>query len=355
MRLQFAPARASLCCCVLSRPDRRPAPPFSSFPPLCAERDPEAGDPLALEGPALEDRDDSLLASAREATSKGKRMMADIVMDNPAYAGRRTTRKAHSEWSDDEEDGEDGGEEEGEEEASSSSEVESADEGDEGDSSEDDEASSDEEGEEVREAKSSAASASVSAPVSAPAKRKATDDLEAAFFGEEEDAADAARAVAERAARDARRAAAVRHQRSLWDAVLEARITMSRALAAAARLPRGAQLAAARTLSPEVAAKIDGAADATRGALADLVGLGGELLARGRDSSALGAGVPAADVRDAPTDALWNALDEQIEETTPFVAAAVDRWQRKALLTGGAQTLGHSKTATTRQRGRSVS
>jgi len=148
---------------------------------------------------------------------------------------------------------------------------------------------------------------------------------------------DVGAAVAERAARDAAKGAAVTAQRRMWEAALEARIMLQRAVAATNRLPRPPARVAplGAPAATAAAAAVTAALDAIDALAERAVGREAERHGGGGGAAAGAAAALPSDPSASTTDALWARLDATLTYAAPSRDAAFDRWHRKAALLAG--------------------
>ena len=149
-----------------------------------------------------------------------------------------------------------------------------------------------------------------------------------------------------RAQEERRKAAAVSHQVRLWEAVLEMRIRLHRALQASRALPRnrGTQ-AVLRAVSPQAAASLESVAgvaasvalelDELRTALCGLQPAMSAASRRRRGAAQVAGG-------DVDAEALWATLESGHARMEAFRDDAFDRWHAKTSLVSSAAASGGS-------------
>jgi len=154
----------------------------------------------------------------------------------------------------------------------------------------------------------------------------------------------------ERAAKERKKAIAVRAQRSLWNAGLELRIILQRALQGSNKMPQAASHRVAVSRDKVIQAGLEGLVDDARGTLNDFIDL---LYAMETQNPAVkqaqeAAGLALPEASDSiaavtSVDSLWAKLDSAYHRFAPFRDASIDRWHRKTVLTTGGAARGNLK------------
>uniref|UniRef100_A0A1D2A909 Protein AATF n=1 Tax=Auxenochlorella protothecoides TaxID=3075 RepID=A0A1D2A909_AUXPR len=247
-------------------------------------------------GPTLEESDEDLAGVVGMGRA---RILPDIALDDPAYAGVRSSRATAFESDDFTHDAAEEPAESPRGSDASTSQSEDERPGHHTEPQDDDEVA---------------------------ALERAVEDLQAGD-------GDTAAYLAERANREKRKALAVQSQRRLWEAGLEIRILLQRLLKSAVRFPQGVLAKTIQASDQGVAAAVEDIRAESAGAISDLL----EVIKGLHERNPAIAATPPKWQRKERRDstALWRCADAWYEATKPFQDASIDRWQRKTLVAGG--------------------
>lgn len=287
------------------------------------------------------------------------RLRGDIVLPGKEYSGRKSSRAAifgsEGEGEDDGSDEEEEGLRGSEEEAS----LHEADDSEEAESDEEMEEASEEEEEEEEQSESEGAAGANGISNGFGVGKEDQEEDEAAALEREyremqQQEADTVAGLQERAAKERKKGLAVRAQRSLWEAGLEVRILLQKALQAGNKLPQPESHRVAVAIDPELASGLSGLARDAAGVVEDLLGLLSSIEEQhpAVGEAAAAAGVKrkrsddkedGADVAGSLSDRLWAQLDDSYQRFAPFRDASIDRWHRKTVLSSGTAARGGLK------------
>lgn len=159
----------------------------------------------------------------------------------------------------------------------------------------------------------------------------------------------AAASRAEKAEAERIRGAAAGRQKRLWDRALELRIRAQRAVSAAHRLPSPQAYEAATLASEPLTAAFSAAKDAAAALVGELIDLHSALIDQNPDIAEAAAAVTATSDRTAGSPhhsaghgesqaaaQMWARIEEATARWAPYRDASLDRWHRRAALSGGA-------------------
>jgi len=294
------------------------------------------------------------------------RLRGDIALNSKEYSGKRSSRKDFFEdeeddaagllseaASSDNDDLEDASEEEGSEDELMDG-VDEDDSGDDDQQSEGDEEGSDGGDDEGQHMGNGLHAREVRGQSSDDGDETEDDAaaLEREYRAVQEEEALAVAGLQERAVKEKKKAVAVRAQCSIWNAGLEMRILMQKALQGANKLPQPESHRVAVALDESLASGLAGLSADALSTLEELLAL---LEALAEQNPALRQAQEAAGVagrhqdelgeddEGAKVDRAWALLDGAYQRFAPYRDASIDRWHRKTVLSSGGAARGSLK------------